>query len=141
MERLVTALGDFLASVLERLSAGEPVIYRRSTGAEEALKVETSLRISTLAEAARPLERPRVEPLIDVIRGKGEVRVVVLLPGIDKEDVSTRFEDGNLLLRIQKGSTVFQRKIPCRIPGGKVRVRSKSAKNSVVELVFGRGGK
>jgi hypothetical protein len=138
VEGLVAAISDFLEAALGSLVVGKPAVFNR-TESEGRFRVETSLRVSSLEDMF--LERaPSLEPLIDVIEDEDETRVVVLLPGVELRDVSTRFEGEDLVIRLAKGSRVFERRIPSGIPGGKVRVKSRTSNNSVVELVFAKRG-
>lgn len=60
------------------------------------------------------------EPLVDVIEDKNILKVMALLPGVKKEDVSYDVVDGMIKLKITKGGKVFYKEIPCDVNPSKV---------------------
>jgi len=60
------------------------------------------------------------EPLVDVIEDTNTLKVMALLPGVKKEDVSYDVVDGMIKLKITKGGKVFYKEIPCDVNPSKV---------------------
>jgi HSP20 family protein len=78
------------------------------------------------------------EPLMDVIEGKDKVRVIIELPGVQKEDVKVTAEGIWLNVSVDTENRKFSKRIdlPCQ-------VRSDSAvtsyRNGVLEIALDRG--
>lgn len=131
-------LFDELARVLGRL-----VRLGSSASAAEGgtgpVSARLDVRVGYLEELVP--RRPSLEardPLIDVIEGEGSIRVVVLLPGVRREDVKVSKLPGSLRVEVKSGSTVFTKEIPCQVPPKSIAVVSEKERNSVVELVFSK---
>ncbi|MFY3740737.1 MAG: HSP20 family molecular chaperone IbpA [Candidatus Nitrosomirales archaeon] len=78
-----------------------------------------------------------VEPLIDVFDSEDGLKIVVLLPGIKKEDVNVTVIDGKLVIEIRKGFQVYRKEIPCNIREDEIAVKTIS-NNSVIEMFLAR---
>ena len=76
------------------------------------------------------------EPLVDVIGDKNTLKVMALLPGVKKEDVSYDVVDGMKKLKITKGGKAFYKEIPCDVNPSKISVLSTTINNSVLEIIF-----
>ena len=76
------------------------------------------------------------EPLVDVIGDKNTLKVMALLPGVKKEDVSYDVVDGMIKLKITKGGKAFYKEIPCDVNPSKISVLSTTINNSVLEIIF-----
>jgi HSP20 family protein len=83
-----------------------------------------------------PVEPPVQEPLVDVFDDEKGLRVVVELPGVEKEDIHVRFLDDVLRIEVSKGGRVHRRDVPCKVAPGSVEVKSTTQNNSVVEITF-----
>ena len=99
--------------------------------------------MGTLDDALSRSRRPHEphEPLIDVIEGSGSYRVVVLLPGVEAKDVTVKRLPGSLKVEVVRGGTTFVKEIPCGARPERISIVSSKENNSVVELVFAKGGK
>ena len=49
-----------------------------------------------------PMEEPVKEPLTDIIEDKGTVRVIVEMPGVDRDDIQLNVEDGELDIEVNR---------------------------------------
>ena len=76
------------------------------------------------------------EPLVDVIEDTNTLKVMALLPGVKKEDVSYDVVDGMIKLKITKGGKAFYKEIPCDVNPSKISVLSTTINNSVLEIIF-----
>ncbi len=83
-------------------------------------------------------EPPVHEPLIDVFDEERQLKILVQLPGIRKEDVSAQAKEGRILIRIKRGDATYYREIPCATNPSEVRVNSITENNSVLEILFGK---
>ena len=83
-------------------------------------------------------EPPVHEPLIDVFDEEKQLRVLVQLPGIRKEDVSARVKDGGISIWIKRGDATYYREIPCATNPSEIRVNSITENNSVLEILFSK---
>ena len=121
------------------VSIGEGGPESRGVSAKFNVKVAY---IDELLKGGGP-PRAEPEPLIDVIEEDDGYRVVVLLPGVRREDVAVKRGPGSLRVEVTKGGTVYAKEIPCAPEPSKVTVVSARENNSVVELVFAkrRGGR
>jgi HSP20 family molecular chaperone IbpA len=97
--------------------------------------------LDELASGTRAAPSPPAqekEPLIDVIEDGEVIRVIVLLPGVRREDVRVTTAAGRLRVEVSSGDTVFTKEIQCKSAPSRIRVAASSERNSVVELVFAR---
>ena len=83
-------------------------------------------------------EPPDHEPLIDVFDEEKELRILVQLPGIRKEDVSAEVKEGRVLIRIKRRDATYYREIPCATNPSEIRVNSITENNSVLEILFSK---
>jgi HSP20 family molecular chaperone IbpA len=136
---------DDLLNALEKL-IGHLLDTRRPSqdSKKDGLEVNMSLRVGyideLLAGRAQVEVPPEKEPLIDAFEDEKSIRVVVLLPGVRKEDVTVIPGPGLIKVEVVKGETVYAKEIPCRSAPSEVRVVSAVENNSVVELVFKKEG-
>jgi HSP20 family molecular chaperone IbpA len=77
--------------------------------------------------------------MIDVIQSGDGFKVLILLPGIAKDDVKVSLRDGLLFFEITTRGRTYRRQIPLGLKPNGVRIRSKVENNSVVEIDFARG--
>ena len=76
------------------------------------------------------------EPLIDVLDGPDNLKIVALLPGVKKEDISFNLKEGFIELVIKKGSKIYRKEIPCEVRPTKIITESVNYNNSILEIVF-----
>ncbi len=144
---------DGLLSVLERVltdvvklaaEGGGHAERTRKYGMGDELKVTTSIRVGFLDEmlsGQAPPPSVEREPMIDVMHSKEGLKVLVLLPGVEKEDIKVFARGRSLVFEINSRGRSFRREIPCDIPPSEVAVRSMVQNNSVVEITFAREGR
>jgi HSP20 family protein len=51
------------------------------------------------------------EPLVDVVDGEKEVRVIAELPGVRKEDVDVQVKDGNLIISVDNADRKYHKEL------------------------------
>jgi HSP20 family protein len=79
--------------------------------------------------------REEREPLVDVIRGGDEVRVVAELPGVNKEDLRLTADDNSVTIESAAGEHRYQKRID--LPDAVDPKTAKSSyKNGVLEVTF-----
>jgi len=115
----------------------------RQFGLGDELKVTSSVRIGFLdemlsAQAPRPTVEP--EPMIDVMQTEDGLKVLVLLPGVQKEDVKVFPRHGSLVFELNTRGRSYRREIPCDLQPSNITIKSMVANNSVVEITFARKG-
>jgi HSP20 family protein len=86
---------------------------------------------------ARTNEITPMEPLMDVIKEKDIVRVIIELPGVQKEDICANADDLWLDVTVDTENRKFSRRIelPCPVRSGNGAV---SYKNGVLEVTMDR---
>ena len=110
-------------------------------GLGDKVSVRTTLRVGFLdemlaAQASRPvLDR---EPMVDLIQTKEGFKVLVLLPGVKKEDIRFFAAPRSLAFEVTTRGETFRREIPCDVPPSKITIESVVENNSVVEVSFAR---
>ena len=101
--------------------------------------VRSGLLGLTAVEAPIPYSEPPVhEPLIDVFDEEKQLKILVQLPGIKKEDVSAQVKEGRILIRIRRGDATYYREIPCATNPSEIRISSITENNSVLEISFSK---
>jgi len=76
------------------------------------------------------------EPLIDVLESPDSLKIVALLPGVRKEDISFDLKEGFFELEIKKGGQFFSKKIPCEVRPAEIITKSVNYNNSILEIIF-----
>lgn len=128
---------------LTKLAAegGGQIEENQEFGLDDDFKVTASVRIGFLddmlsALAPRPsLER---EPMIDVMQTKEGLKVLVLLPGVEKEDIKVFSRHRLLVFEINTRGRFYRKEIPCDLQPSNVSIKSIVENNSVVEITFAR---
>ncbi|HEV2390241.1 MAG TPA: Hsp20/alpha crystallin family protein [Nitrososphaerales archaeon] len=108
-------------------------------GMGDELKVTTSVRVGFLDEVLSGQAPPpsvEREPMIDVMQTKEGLKVLVLLPGVEKEDIKAFARGRSLVFEINSRGRSYRREIPCDLPPSKVSIKSMVQNNSVVEITF-----
>lgn len=139
---------DGLLSELERVlvdvarlagGGGGPAEGTRQYGLGDELKVTTSVRVGFLDEvlsAQAPPPSAEREPMIDVMQTKEGLKVLVLLPGVEKEDIKVIARERLLVFEINSRGRSYRKEIPCDLPPSNVTIKSMVQNNSVVEITF-----
>ena len=84
------------------------------------------------------------EPLVDVIKGSDEIRVVAEVPGVNKEDLRVSADEGSVTIESATGSPRYRKMI--NLPENVDPKTAKSMyKNGILEITFklkkkGEGG-
>jgi HSP20 family molecular chaperone IbpA len=115
----------------------------RQFGLGDELKVTSSVRVSFLDEmlaAQTPRPTFEQEPMIDVMQTDDALKVVVLLPGVQKEDVRVFPRQRSLVFEVNTRGRSYRKEIPCDLQPSDIAIKSKVANNSVVEITFARKG-
>jgi len=115
----------------------------RRYGPRGEVKVRTSVKVSFLdemlqAEASRP--RAEQEPMIDAMRTKEGLKVLVHLPGVRKEDIRIFPRQSSLVFEINTRGRSLRKEIPCDLRPSEISIKSMVENNSVVEIMFARKG-
>jgi HSP20 family protein len=133
-QRMDELMEQFMRGDLQR--NGQPMIY----GFSMRLGPDGKPRIQEFGNAVPP-EAPeaegRREPLTDIIEEKDTVRIIVELPGVDKEDIQLRAEDRFLDIEVDREDRKFfkQLELPCPVDPDSAQA---SYKNGVLEITLKR---
>jgi HSP20 family protein len=100
-----------------------------------------SIKVGLLESLSTPNENKLTnkEPLVDVFESDDNIKLVALIPGIKKEDISTIVSNGFIEVRIRKGESEISRNIPCNVKPNQIVITSFTYNNSVLEIVFKKG--
>jgi len=80
------------------------------------------------------------EPLVDVIKGKDELRVVAEVPGVNKEDLRVSADEGSITIESLTGEPRYQKRV--ELPEIVDPKTAKSTyKNGILEVSFKLKGK
>jgi HSP20 family protein len=75
------------------------------------------------------------EPLVDVIRGKDEVRVVAEVPGVNKEDLRVTADESSITIESVTGQPRYQKRV--ELPDAVDPKTARSTyKNGILEVTF-----
>jgi HSP20 family protein len=80
------------------------------------------------------------EPLVDVIRGKDELRVVAEMPGVNKEDLRVTADENALIIESLTGQPRYQKRIELKETVDPKTAKS-TYKNGILEIAFKLKGK
>lgn len=92
-----------------------------------------SIVASTQNQKIHPLQE--IEPAIDVFESKDDIRIIINLPKMKKDDVTFEIHEGFVRILIDGNGQIYRREIPCDIKSDKVTTTS-NYNNSVLELVL-----
>ncbi len=131
--RMDTMMEYFMRGDLE--DVGQPMIY----GFSMRVGPDGKPRIQEFGNTApqRTEETGRREPLTDVIEEKDTVRVIVELPGVERDDIQLRAEDRFLDIEVNREDRKFSKQVelPCAVdPDG----ADATYKNGVLEITLKR---
>jgi len=75
------------------------------------------------------------EPLVDVVDGEREVRVIAELPGVNKEDIEVRVKDRTLGISVNREDRKYQKEL--ELPESALVDGAKSSfNNGILEITF-----
>lgn len=78
---------------------------------------------------------PEREPLIDVLEGTGDIRIIAEVPGFNGEDIAIDVNDKAVLIKARKGKRAFSKEIT--LPADVEQDETKTSyKNGVLEIVL-----
>jgi HSP20 family protein len=80
------------------------------------------------------------EPLVDVIRGENELRIVAEVPGVNKEDLHLSANENSLTIESVTGQPRYRKKIELPEPIDPKTAKS-TYKNGILEVSFARKSK
>lgn len=136
-------LGDLERILLDVASLSPGEHYRaaetRRYGRRGEVEVSTSVKVGFLDEIARASPPPLShEPLVDVIESEDGFKVLVLLPGVRRDDI--RFTSGrrSLVFEINTRGRSYRKEIACDVPPSAIAIKSVVENNSVVEITFAK---
>lgn len=130
-ERMDALMEGFMSGRIDA-SASQPFVYGFSmrVGPDGKPHIE---EFGNAPEA--PGLEPTREPLTDIIEEKDRIRVIVELPGVEKDDIQLHVEDHLLDISVDKEDRKFSKKLELPAP-----VDSDSAeasyKNGVLEVTL-----
>jgi HSP20 family molecular chaperone IbpA len=154
MEQDIDILLNKLKNVVVNISVSGPGMAdknrnggssRYEIGALGIISVKLSTKTSSLDDSIRdnlkvsppsPYIKSSNEPLIDVLDSPDNLKIVALLPGVRKEDISFNLKEGFVELVIKKDSQIYRKEIPCEVRPTKIITESVNYNNSILEIVF-----
>jgi HSP20 family molecular chaperone IbpA len=144
LDGLLGELERVLTDVVKLAAEGSGQVEQtRQYGIGDDVKVTSSVRIGFLDDmlsAQVPPPRVEREPMIDVVQTKEGLKVLVLLPGVEKEDIKVFPRPGSLVFEIDSRGRSYRKEIPCDLKPSNVTIKSMVQNNSVVEITFARKG-
>lgn len=129
--RMDMLMEQFMSGEVEPNQA-QPMIY----GFSMRMGPDGRPQIQEFGNAAAPMapsEEPAREPLTDIIEDKTNVRVIVELPGVDRDDIRLNVEDGELDIEVDKPDRKFSKRLelPCAVDPDSAKANYK---NGVLEI-------
>lgn len=141
LSELESVIMDVVKLATERVAQGETT---REYRVGDKVTVTTSFRVGFLDEALSGRAQPpsvEREPMVDVMRTKAGLKVLVLLPGVKKEDIRVFARERLLVFEINSRGRSYRKEIPCDLKPSRVTIDSMVQNNSVVEITFGGRGR
>jgi HSP20 family molecular chaperone IbpA len=144
IEGLLSELERVLTDVVKLAAEGNGRVEdRREYKIGDEVKVTRSIKVGFLDDvlsAQVPPPKIEPEPMIDVMQTKEGLKVLVLLPGVEKEDIRVFARPRSLVFEINSRGRSYRRDIPCDLRPSDVTIKSMVQNNSVVEITFARKG-
>lgn len=144
IKALIDDLDNVIARVLTSLAENKPVtIHHKSSNLGFDVTTNLSIELGLLESLGSPkydLQR-HDEPLVDIIEYKNYVKIIAIVPGIKKEDIETNIRQGFIDIKIRKGQELFSKRIACNAKPDQIAIKSINYNNSVLEVVFSKGGR
>lgn len=118
-----------------RLEPGKPLVY----GFSMRVGPDGKPHVSPFGNVQQGKVKNEREPLVDVVDGKSDVRVIVELPGVEKKDIHMDAEKGVLRIHVDDEARAFSKNIT--LPEGTLEKSAKASyKNGILEVVFPKKG-
>lgn len=126
--------------IMERLMSGEvplerePMIY----GFSMRIGPDGKPRIQEFGNTIRRKEEvAKREPLTDIIEEADKVRIIVELPGVEKEDIKLNATEDSLDIEVDNPDRRFEKRIelPCEVDPDSAKA---TYKNGVLEILLKR---
>lgn len=132
--RMDLLMEQFMRGDIETI--GQPMIY----GFSMRVGPDGKPRIQEFGNAVPPETSEEAggrEPLTDIIEEKDSVRVIVELPGVEKDDIQLNAEDAHLEVEVDREDRRFYKKLelPCSVDPDSAQA---SYKNGVLEVTLTR---
>jgi len=144
VDSFLNELEQVLLDVTNLIAGGTGSIQRtRQYRFGERLEVTSSVRVGFLDEmlsAQLPRQSPEHEPVIDVIKAKEGLKVLVHLPGVKKGDIDVHRRDKAIVFEINSRGRSYRKEIQCDVEPRDVAT-SIVENNSVVEITFAKKGR
>jgi HSP20 family protein len=99
--------------------------------------IRSPFRLGATGTMAEPLVRSEREPLADIITSNNEVKVVVELPGVNKENIKINAYDNSLEIMTNDPQKKYHRVIDLPQEADIETVKS-TYKNGILEIVFNK---
>ncbi|OLC36998.1 MAG: hypothetical protein AUH84_00200 [Thaumarchaeota archaeon 13_1_40CM_4_38_7] len=120
---------------LRDLSYGIGVLGISVNLSTKTSSIEDSLRNNLKVRPPSPFIE-NSEPIIDVLDNPDSLKIIALLPGVRKEDVSFNLKEGMVELTIKKSGQIYHREIPCKVRPAEIITKSVNYNNSILEIIF-----
>jgi HSP20 family molecular chaperone IbpA len=120
------------------------VAETRQFGLGDEVRVTSSFKVGFLDEMLPPQTAPpsvEKEPMIDVMQTRDGLKVLVLLPGVKKEDIRVIPRERSLVFEVNTRGRSYRREVPCDLQPSSISIKSMVENNSVVEITFARKGR
>lgn len=119
----------------QRLEPGKPLVY----GFSMRVGPDGKPHVQQFGNVQQGKVKNEREPLVDVVDGKKDVRVVVELPGVEKKDIHMNAENGVLHIDVNDVERAFSKSV--KLPEGTLEKSAKASyKNGILEVVFSKKG-
>ena len=133
-------LDKTLAEIFAAIEQNKPIaIKRKSSSMGFDITTNISIKVGLLESLDTPkLDQVREEPLIGIIDGKKDIKLIAIIPGIKREDVFATIQDGAIQIQIKKENQTFRKEIPCNASLTNITTKSFNYNNSVLEMIFSK---
>lgn len=134
LNQIVSVITD----ILRTIEAGE-LLTNRQNGRRGFFDLSYNFSIavglsnmlsSASAQRAQRLSR---EPLVDIIDSGKKIKVIILFPGANKEDLAIKVKETSIAITIMEQGQSHHLEIPCDVWA---RLVSARCENGVIEIVF-----
>lgn len=135
---LLDQMVPVIANILRTVEAGEPLTLRRNER-RGLFNVSYNLSITSPSDmlgspaAQRGYQKLSREPLVDIIDSGKNIKVIILFPGVNKEDIDIEVKETSIAITIVEEGRSHHLEIPCNVKASLVSARSE---NGVMEIVL-----